>query len=164
MSTISILIDNLRFLRIRTVGLLERIEKEADVRQALGYRPGPGRAPIAWQLMHIGITEEIFATERLAPDKARAMEVLWPRYRGGSTPDDQIPAAEEIREVLNQSRAHLLDTLGRFSDADLGWIPESLKERKLTLLDVLHILGFHEAHHQGQAHLSLNLYQHRADS
>jgi hypothetical protein len=27
----------------------------------------------------------------------------------------------------------------------------------LTLLDVLHILSWHEAHHQGQAHISLNL-------
>jgi hypothetical protein len=27
------------------------------------------------------------------------------------------------------------------------------------LVDVLHILAWHEAHHQGQAHITLNLYR-----
>jgi hypothetical protein len=61
--------------------------------------------------------------------------------------------------VLGEGRAHLLDTLSQFSDANLGDIPEALRERGLKLLDVLHILGWHEAHHQGQAHITVNLYK-----
>ena len=159
MSTITVLVDHLAFLRGRTLGLLERIEKEPDAVAALGFRPGPGRAHIAWQLMHIGITEEIFATERLQPEKPRAFEDLWARFRGGSTPDDHISTAAEIRRVLSESREHLIETLKGFNDDQLGHIPEAFKERGLTLRDVLHILAFHEAHHQGQAHLTLNLFK-----
>jgi uncharacterized damage-inducible protein DinB len=107
--------------------------------------------------MHIAITEELFATERLVPGAKPAWPDLVPRFRGGSTPDDEIPSAETIRRLLGESREHLLATLGRFGDKDLGTIPEGLKERKLTLLDVLHILSWHEAHHQGQVHITLNL-------
>ena len=128
-----------------------------------GSRHSPGRAHIAWQLMHIGITEELFATERLVAGAKPAFTDLVPRFRGGSTPDDEIPQAALIRRVLNESRAHLLETIGRFSDKDLGTMPEALpepmKQRKLLLVDILHIIAWHEPHHQGQAHITLNLFR-----
>lgn len=158
MSTIHSIIAACQFNRTRTLATLERAEKETSPQAVLGYRPGPGRAHVAWQLMHIAITEELFATERLVPGAKPAYADLVPRFRGGSTPDDDIPPAEVIRRILSESRAHLLETLSRFGDKDLGTIPEGLKERKLTLLDVLHILAWHEAHHQGQAHITLNLF------
>ena len=157
MSTIHSIIAACQFNRTRTLATLERAEKEASPQAALGYRPGPGRAHVAWQLMHIAITEELFATERLVPGAKPAYADLVPRFRGGSTPDDDIPSADVIRRILTESRAHLLETLSRFGDKDLGTIPEGLKERKLTMLDVLHILAWHEGHHQGQAHITLNL-------
>ena len=159
MSTFANLIKTYEFNRKRTLGLLDSIEQMPDADGVLGWRPGSGRAHIAWQIMHIGVTEEIFATERLAPEKAGAFTDLWPRFRGGSTPDDHIPAVADIRQVLNDGRAHLLETLSQFTEANLGDIPEALKERGLTLLDVLHIIGWHEAHHHGQAHITLNLYK-----
>jgi uncharacterized damage-inducible protein DinB len=160
MSIFASMVETYEFNRVRTLGLLEKIEQEPDPRQALAWRPGAGRAHIGWQLMHIGVTEEIFATERLAPDKPGSFTELWPRFRGGSTPDDDdVPAPAQIRQVLADGRAHLLDTLSRFSETDLTWIPEALKQRNLTLRDVLHILSFHEAHHQGQAHITLNLFK-----
>lgn len=158
MSTLHSMIAALQFNRPRTLGLLEKIEKEPDPQQILGYRPGPGRAHIAWQLMHIGITEELFATERLA-DKKPAYAELVPRFKGGSTPDDDIPSAATIREVLTTSREHLLATLSTFGDTQLGWMPPALAERKLSFLDVLHILAWHEGHHQGQAHITFNLFK-----
>jgi len=164
MSTLHSLIDVFQFNRTRTLGLLDRVEKESDPQAALGWRPGVGRAHIAWQLMHIAITEELFATERLAPDLKPNYADLIPRFKGGSTPDDNIPAASDIRRSLGESRARLLSTLGRFGDKDLGVIPEAFKERKLALLDVLHIIGWHEAHHQGQAHITLNLYRAKQQS
>jgi uncharacterized damage-inducible protein DinB len=160
-STLDVLIKLYAFHRTRTLGLLTRAEQLGDPRQVLGWRPGPQRAHVAWQLMHIGVTEEIFATQRLAPDKVPTFAELWPRFRGGSTPDDDIPSVEQIRQVLADSRAQLLDTLSRFGEQNLGDIPAALKERGLTLLDVLHIISWHEAHHQGQGHITLNLYQAR---
>ncbi|HMC10914.1 MAG TPA: DinB family protein [Pirellulaceae bacterium] len=163
MSTIHSLISAYQFNRPRTLGLLEKIEQEKEPQKILGWRPGPGRAHIAWQLMHIGITEELFATERLVAGAKPAFTDLVPRFRGGSTPDDEIPQAALIRRVLNESRAHLLETIGRFSDKDLGTMPEALpepmKQRKLLLVDILHIIAWHEPHHQGQAHITLNLFR-----
>lgn len=162
MSTIQTIAKSYDFYRQRTLGLLDKIGEQADPLAALAWRPGPGRAHIAWQLMHIGITEEIFATERLMPEKPAAFSEWWSRFRGGSTPDDNVPDAATIRRVLVESREHLLDTLSHYGDERLGEIPPALAARKLSVLDVLYIIGWHEAHHQGQAHLTLNLYLNRA--
>jgi hypothetical protein len=159
MSTIHTLIDAYHFNRPRTLGLLDKIEQEKDPQKILGWRPGPGRAHIAWQLTHIGITEELFATERLVPGTKPAFPDLVPRFKGGSTPDDEIPPAALIRKVLSEARAHLLETVARFGDRDLGTIPEGFKERGLALVDIFKILAWHEPHHQGQAHITFNLYK-----
>jgi uncharacterized damage-inducible protein DinB len=163
MSTIHTLTAQYQFNRPRTLGILEKIEQEGDPQRILGWRPGPGRAHIAWQLMHIGITEELFATERLVVGAKAAFTDLVPRFKGGSTPDDEIPAPALIRKVLEESRAHLLETLNKFGDKDLGFMPEALPEplrqRKLTLLDIVNILAWHEPHHQGQAHITFNLFK-----
>jgi hypothetical protein len=112
--------------------------------------------------MHIGVTEELFASERLAPDKPGKWTELWPRFRGGSKPDDDVPSTAQIREVLDGSRARLLETLSTYTDDRLGEIPPPLAQRKFTMLDVLHILSWHESHHQGQAHAMLNAYRAKA--
>jgi hypothetical protein len=159
MSVVEVLTGCYRFNRSRTLGLLDLIEKESDPQAVLGWRPGPGRAHIGWQLMHIGVTEEIFATERLAPHKPGKWTELWPRFRGGSTPDDDIPAASLIRSVLTEARERLLVTLSDYGDDRLEQIPETLKERGFTVRTVLDIIGWHEGHHQGQAHITWNLYR-----
>ncbi|MCI0359778.1 MAG: DinB family protein [Planctomycetaceae bacterium] len=159
MSTLHSTIAAIGFNRVRTLATLDRALQEKEPQRVLGWRPGPGRAHVAWQLTHLAITEELFATERLVPGSKPAWPDLVPRFRGGSTPDDEIPSGETIRRLLSESREHLLATLARFGDKDLGTIPEALKERKLMLVDVLHILSWHEAHHQGQAHITLNLYK-----
>jgi len=159
MSVAQILIANYQFNRGRTLGLLEKVEQEPDPRAVLGWRPGPGRAHIGWQLMHIGITEELFATERLAPEKQGAFQELWPRFRGGSTPDDDIPSPALIRRVLAESREHLVATLAAYGDDRLDEIPPAMAARKLNMLAVLHIINWHEGHHQGQAHITFNLYK-----
>lgn len=159
MSTLDIYSAAYVFQRKRTLALLDQIAATPDPAAALGWRPGPGRAHIAWQLVHIAVTEDIFATERLAPEKSGTIAELWSRFRGGSTPDDQIPTVDEIRAALASSRDNLLDTLRGIGDERLGEIPAALAARQLTILDVAQILGWHEAHHQGQAHLTWNLYR-----
>jgi len=53
----------------------------------------------------------------------------------------------------------LLATLAEFSDDQLGEIPPALAQRGWPLLTVLHVIAWHEGHHQGQAHLTLNLFK-----
>ncbi|HEY3968628.1 MAG TPA: DinB family protein [Planctomycetaceae bacterium] len=145
-------------IRERTLATLAAIEKLPDPAKALGWRPGPGRAHIAWQITHVGITEELFATERFLGTPP-AYGDLVPRFKGGSTPDDNIPSISAIRDVLAQSREHLRHTLLQLNEADLPKIPPALKERGITIAKALQILPWHEAHHQGQAHITLNLFK-----
>jgi uncharacterized damage-inducible protein DinB len=158
-STIQTFVASYKFYRVRTLGLLDAIEKLPDAQATLAWRPSPGRAYIGWQLMHIAVTEDLFATERLAPHKQGRFTELWPRFRGGSKPDDRVPSLESIRQTLAAARADLLVTLNEFTEDRLEEIPAALKERGLTIRDVLYLLGWHEAHHQGQAHLTLNLFK-----
>lgn len=158
-ATVSTAADFWEFNRVRTLKTLDEIAALPDPQAVLGWRPGDGRAHIAWQLMHIAITEEMFATVRLTGAPAGFADLI-DRFRGGSTPDDTIPTVEEIRSVLNDSRAHLLETVGGFSDADLSTIPAGvLTERGWDIATVLKVLGWHESHHQGQAHITLNLWK-----
>ncbi len=91
MSTVETFLPSYAFNRDRTLGMLEA-DRAASQSRGCGSRGVPAwPAPFGWQLMHIGITEEIFATERLAPEKPKAFADLWPRFRGGSTPDDDAP-------------------------------------------------------------------------
>src|SRR5689334_13605050 len=159
MSTIQNATKSYEFNRTRTLDLLANIEKMPNPQAVLAWRPGPGRAHIGWQLMHVAITEEIFATERLAPLKQAAFTELWPRFRGGSTPDDDVPSIDAIRRILGESRSHLIETLSAYGDDRLDEIPAALAARKFTVRTVLQLIGWHEAHHQGQAHITLNLYK-----
>lgn len=146
------------FNRGRTLALLDQVAEMADPAAVLGWRAGEGRAHIAWQLVHTGITEELFATERILGTPAGFAELI-PRFKGGSTPDDDIPSVDDIRRVLNTSRAHLVTTFEQFTDADLETIPEAFAERGWSLGTILQVLAWHEAHHHGQAHATLNLYK-----
>jgi len=159
MNTVETFVESYEFNRGRTLALLDSIEQLPNPAQVLLWRPGPERAHIGWQLMHIGITEEIFASERLLPERESAHTDLWHRFRGGSTPDDQLPSAGEVRQLLGDTRQRLLETLGELGDDRLDEIPPALAERNWTVRTVLHVLGWHESHHQGQAHLTLNLYK-----
>jgi len=157
MSVIDTYCEAMAFNRTRTLGLLEQAEQSED---ALGWRPGDGRAHIAWQVMHIGVTEELFATERLRPENSGKFQDQWPRFRGGSTPDDNIPSGEDIRQLLQSARDSLLDTLTSFDDSHLGTVV--FPQRDWSLRMVLQVLCWHESHHQGQAHITWNLYQAQA--
>lgn len=146
------------FNRSKTLAKLDEIAKLENPQAVLGWRPGPGRAHMAWQFLHIGVTEELFATERLI-GTAPAYPDLVPRFRGGSTVDDDIPALDRIRDVLDASRIHLRQTISTLTDADLSVIPPAMKERGLTIEQILYLLGWHEGHHQGQIHITLNLWK-----
>ncbi len=158
MNTISVLTDVMVQCRVRTLGTLEEIAKLPDPAAVLGWRPGPGRAHIGWQLTHIGITEELTATERML-NVAPAFADMVPRFKFGSVPDDNIPSIDLIRQVLTESRQHVLSCFSKFSDSDLDTILPWYRERGWDIRRILQILIWHEAHHQGQAHITFNLWK-----
>jgi len=96
----------LDFNRERTLATLATIEKLPDPAKALGWRPGPGRAHIAWQITHLGITEELFATERLL-GTAPAYAELVPRFRGAARPTTTSPRCRRFATFWHSAREHL---------------------------------------------------------
>ncbi len=158
MATLDVLRSAYDFNRQRTLGLLDKIAGLPDPQAALAFRPGPGRAHIGWQLLHIAVTEDIFATERLAAEKTGRFADLWPRFRGGSTPEDNVPGVDLIRQVLEGSRVELFATLADYPESRLDEIPPTLAQRGWRVRDALNVIAWHEPHHQGQAHLTLNVF------
>tara|TARA_R110002095_G_scaffold155309_1_gene134883 strand:- start:3244 stop:3732 length:489 start_codon:yes stop_codon:yes gene_type:complete len=144
--------------RKMTLKLLDEIEQSSDPLAALAYRPGPQRAHIAWQIMHIAITEEKFATQLLRNNSSELTD-LFPLYQKGSIAGDHIPSVEEIKTVLAQSRNNLRETISKITKEELEQIPEGLQERGWTNSVALQIVCWHEAHHQGQAHLLMNSWK-----
>jgi uncharacterized damage-inducible protein DinB len=146
----------LEFTRKKTLDTLDAIAKRPDAVAVLAWRPGPGRAHIAWQLMHIAATDDRHLTIRMKGGAAAEPENVR-RFAGGSTPDDNIPTINEIRRYLTERRAAMLEHFDSLSEADLPKKPNDAAP--WTYETWVQVLMWHESHHQGQAHLTLNLYK-----
>lgn len=146
----------MEFSRRKTVELLDHLAKHPDPKKVLAWRPGPGRAHIAWQLMHIGATDDRHLGVRMKGGDPAEPELVR-RYAGGSTPDDSIPTLEEVRRYLEQRRAALLEHLRSLDESALATKPNP--QAPWSYHEWFQVLAWHEAHHHGQAHLTFNLYR-----
>src|ERR1700730_14331697 len=115
-------IEALDFARQKTVALVDKLAKEANVKWILGWRPGPGRAHIAWQLMHIAATDDRHVHARMKGGQPQEPE-YGRRFAGGRTPDDEVPALEEIRRYLTAQRQEMTAHLKTLDDAALDRKP-----------------------------------------
>lgn len=156
---IKTILDHMDFSRARLVGILGAIEKSGqDVGKVLAWRPGPGRAHIAWQLMHCAATHarSYYVNFRggTMPD-----ESLYTSYGNGSTPSDQnIPGLEKVKQTLESTYADYRGYVAALKPADLDK-EIGPPERRRKLGDSLLLYNWHEGHHQGQIHLTWNLYK-----
>lgn len=146
----------LEFVRKKTLDFLETIAKQPDAAAILAWRPGPGRAHIAWQLMHVAATDDRHLNVRIRGGEANNPDYV-NRFAGGSTPDENVPTLDEIRRYLSERRAGLLELLETAKDDELARKP--YEASPYTLEEWFRVWVWHEAHHQGQAHLTLNLYK-----
>lgn len=150
------LLTALDFTRSRLLGSLDLIEKSGqDTAKALAWRPAPGRAHIAWQAMHCAATHDKFVNVTLKGAGPKD-EALVANYGINSVPSDQnVPTLADIRSTLE---SHFSAFRGHLA----GLKPEDLS-RKLpsnrTLGEAIMLYTWHEAHHQGQIHLTWNLYK-----
>src|SRR3954467_918335 len=112
----------LEFVRKKTLDTLDAVAKRPDAAELLAWRPGPGRAHIAWQLMHIAATDDRHLGVRMkGGDPADPENVR--HFAGGSTPDENVPSVDEIRRYLTERRTAMLNHLATLSDADLAKKP-----------------------------------------
>lgn len=154
------LLASLEFTRARLLGILETIETSGqDVSKVLAWRPGPGRAHIAWQAMHCAATHDRYLNARI-----KGTEVTDPKlceaYAGGSTPsDDNIPTLAEIRSKLTCQYAPFKAYLESITPQELARVQDFPNNVKRSVGESIMLLIWHEAHHQGQIHLTWNLYK-----
>lgn len=153
------LLSMLDFTRARLLGSLDAIEKSgANVQDVLKWRPGPGRAHIAWQAMHCAATLDRYLNARLL-GKTETDPDLVARFGGGSTPSDEnVPTMATIRQTLEKHLAPFRDYIARITPAELAQT-RSFGNVDRTIGESLVLLLWHEAHHQGQIHLTWNLYK-----
>ncbi len=142
--------------RRKTLELLEAVAAFAETAALLGWRPGPGRAHIAWQLMHIAATDDRHLNVRMQAGEPREPDFVR-RFAGGSVPDDTIPPLDVIRCYLAERRQYLLEHLRGLSEGDLSVKPNT--QAPWIYREWFQVLAWHEAHHHGQAHLTHNLYR-----
>lgn len=150
------LIAALDFARGRLIGILDAIEKSGQpVDKVLAWRPGPGRAHIGWQAMHCAATHDRYFNVHVRGGKPQD-EALVAAYGGGSTPADvNIPDLPAIRAALEAHYKPFREFVAGLSGDEFA--------RKLpngrTVGESVLLLAWHEAHHQGQIHLTWNLYK-----
>ena len=154
--TFADMIESLDFNRQKTLAFLDSLGKQDDPAKALAWRPGQGRAHIGWQLMHIAATDDRHVHVRMTGGQAQEPDNVR-RYAGGSTPDDLVPSLDEIRRYLDVQRKEVLAHLAKLDDSALKTKPT--EQAPWTYQEWLKVLAWHEAHHQGQAHLTFNLYK-----
>lgn len=153
------LVSILDFAHTRLTGTLDAIEKSGeDVGKVLNWRPADGRAHIGWQLLHCAATHDKYLNA-MVRGQAATDPALVAQFGGGSTPDDHnIPTASEIRSKLDTHFAEFRQFVAGCSPQDLDK-EVGPPDRRRKLGDAIILLAWHEAHHQGQAHLTWNLYR-----
>ena len=152
----TIYLEWLEFARRKTLDLLDAVATRPDAETILKWRPGPGRAHVAWQLMHLAATDDRHLKVRMQGGEPSAPDFVR-RFAGGSVPDDSVPPLAEIRTYMMERRAALLEHLRSLDDSQLGQKPNAAAP--WTYQEWFKVLAWHEAHHQGQAHLTFNLYR-----
>ena len=150
------LLAAMEFTRVRVIGTLDTIAKSGqNPSKVLAWRPGSGRAHIAWQAMHCAATHDKYLNVFIKGGQPRNPQLV-EAFGGGSTPSDhQVPTLAQIRDALAGSFEAFKEYL---RTADLAKVVGP-PDRRRTIAEAAMLMAWHEAHHQGQIHLTWNLYR-----
>ncbi len=154
------LLLGMQFTRDRLLGTLLAVEKsEFDSNAVLRWRPGPLRAHIAWQAMHCAATHHDYG-RRMLLGLEPVNKPLLTHYAGGSTPSDHdVPELDTMRHVLEEEYQPLQAALAACTPEQLNKLLPGPGGKDRSLAEIIALLTWHEAHHQGQMHLTFNLYK-----
>lgn len=159
------LIAAMDFSHNRLLGTLDTIEKVAkekgaNVKEVLAWRPGPGRAHIAWQGAHCAATHDKYLNVNLLGKPGPRNPDAVAKFGGGSTPSDQdVPDLAAIREALAAAYEPFKAYVAGASAAELARSIPGPNNTQRTIAEAITLLTCHEAHHQGQIHLTWNLFK-----
>jgi hypothetical protein len=154
------LLASIEFSRTRLLGTLDTIEKSGqDMAKVLAWRPGPGRAHIAWQALHCAATHDKYLNVGISGQTAKD-EQLVANFGGGSKPSDlSPPTLGFIRDKLATTFEPLKSYIAGLSPAGLDRQISGPGGKTRSVGEAILLLAWHEAHHQGQIHLTWNLYK-----
>jgi hypothetical protein len=143
----------------RLLGLLDTIEKSGHAPAALAWRPGPGRAHVGWQAMHLAATLDRYLNARLLGGEPSDPPLV-ENFASGSTPaDDRVPTLAEIRASLAAHHGAFRAYVAGLTPADLARVLDLPNNVRRTVGESIMLLTWHEAHHQGQIHLTWNCFK-----
>ncbi|HZZ43291.1 MAG TPA: DinB family protein [Tepidisphaeraceae bacterium] len=153
------LLAQLDFSHNRLLAILDTIEKSGQPEtKALSWRPAPGRAHIAWQAMHCAATHDRYLNVRLLNTTLKN-EPVTSRFVSGTTPSDtDVPTFSTIRAEINARYADLRAYVAAATPALLA-TKMMIGTTERSVAESITLLAWHEAHHQGQIHLTWNLYK-----
>lgn len=151
----------IEFSRARLLATLDAIEKSGqDTSRVLAWRPGPGRAHIGWQAAHCAATHDRYLNVGLLQNPAGADEKLSADFGGGSKPSDtNVPTLADIRKLLAAKIEPLKQFIGDQTPESISRELPGPGGRMRSIGESIILLAWHEAHHQGQIHLTWNLYK-----
>jgi hypothetical protein len=154
------LLASLDFSRGRLLGSLDGIEKSGqDMQKVLLWRPAAGRAHLAWQFLHCAATHDRYLNGLLLGGSPKD-PAFCAAFAGGSTPsDDTRTSPAEIRVKLEQNYAPFRAFVAGLSAADMGKTVTLPNGKTRSMGDSVLLMAWHETHHQGQIHLTWNLYK-----
>ncbi len=154
------LLAGMEFSRGRLLGILETIEKSGqDLGKVLAWRPGPGRAHIGWQAMHCAATHDRYLNVGMLQGSPKD-EALVANFAGGTTPSDSnVPNLAVIRQKLAASYEPLKKYVSEQTPQSLDRQITAPGGKTRSVAEAVTLLTWHEAHHQGQIHLTWNLYK-----
>jgi hypothetical protein len=154
------LLAEMDFSRARLLAILDTLEKSGqDLAKVLAWRPGPGRAHIAWQAMHCAATHDRYLNVGVMQGSVKD-EPLVTNFAGGTTPSDSnIPTLAVIRQKLTATFEPLKKFVSEQSPESLARQIPAPGGKTRSVGEAIVLLTWHEAHHQGQIHLTWNLYK-----
>jgi len=153
------LVAAMEMSRTRLLDELANIEKSGqDVAKVLTWRPGPGRAHIGWQEMHCAATHERHLKERFLNQPYD--EKLVAAFGHGSVPSDSnVPSIGAIRQLLTEKYIPLKQWVATQSPEGLARLVPGPGTTQRSVGETILVMAWHESHHQGQIHLTWNLYK-----
>lgn len=155
------LVSVMDFAHTRLLGSLDAIEKSGeDLATVLAWRPGAGRAHIGWQALHCAATHDKYFNVNIRGQAEPNDPKLVANYGGGSIQADiPLPTLQQIRDVIQANFTALREFVATATPAQLE-VVVGPPDRQRKIGESIILLAWHESHHQGQIHLTWNLYKH----
>jgi hypothetical protein len=126
MSTADVLRNGLEWSREYMDFVLAKLSADGYLNKtALTWQPAKDANPAGWLLVHIVACEDALVSQGIL-SKLRRYPFLTARFCMDAEPSREIPAFDEIRSMLDDSRKSTLHTLASMTEEDFARVPAGL--------------------------------------